>query len=127
MGQDIHYIIRVVVFILIANSTTVIIINIIIIITNTNTKRYTSDHSSLTPSTLSSPITLFVHSHSSTHSSTHSLTHLHSLNSPGKLYMSCLLMKQVMPWSMIFLHFARILSFSASSISATFNMESTRT
>ena len=33
--------------------------------------------------------------------------------------MSCRLMKQLMPWEMIFSHFSRILAFSAASISAT--------
>lgn len=37
--------------------------------------------------------------------------------------MSCLLMKQLTPWLRIFLHLARILSRSASSISATYERE----
>mmetsp|Transcript_49243 Transcript_49243/g.118341 ORF Transcript_49243/g.118341 Transcript_49243/m.118341 type:complete len:292 (+) Transcript_49243:748-1623(+) len=41
--------------------------------------------------------------------------------------MSCLLIKHVMPWSMIFLHLAAIFAFSAASISATWSMDDTLT
>mmetsp|Transcript_7021 Transcript_7021/g.7135 ORF Transcript_7021/g.7135 Transcript_7021/m.7135 type:complete len:222 (-) Transcript_7021:141-806(-) len=45
----------------------------------------------------------------------------------GKLYISCLLMKHEIPWPIIFSHLFLIFCFSASSISATLVILSTRT